>query len=86
MRCVALRLILAALAMARPVQCVTSPGGGVSVSATTRLATSNPSAGTRDGRVLSRRSPSTPSCMKRSCQRHTAVLALPVRRMISAVP
>jgi hypothetical protein len=26
-----------------------------------------------DGRVLSRSSPSTPSCMKRSCQRHTAV-------------
>ena len=27
-----------------------------------------------------------PACMNRSCQRHTAVLALPVRRMISAVP
>ena len=42
--------------------------------------------GTRDGRVLSRSSPSTPACMNRSCQRHTQVLLLTVRRMISTVP
>jgi hypothetical protein len=44
------------------------------------------SGGMRDGRVLSRSSLSTPSCMKRSCQRQTTVLATPVSRMISAVP
>jgi hypothetical protein len=35
---------------------------------------------------LTRGRPSTPACVNRSCQRHTAVLALPVRRMISVVP
>ena len=41
----------------------------------------------REGRVLSRSRPSTPSCMKRSCQRQTQVLlTCPCRRMISAVP
>ena len=40
---------------------------------------SAPSGGIRDGRVLSRRSPSTPSCTNRSCQRQITVLALPVR-------
>ena len=85
-RCVALRLMPTTFAIARPVQCVTSPGGSINVRATTRSATSDAKAGTRDGRVLSRRRPSTPACMNRSCQRHTAVLALPVRRMISVVP
>ena len=32
------------------------------------------------------REPSTPSAMKRACQRHTTGLALPDRRMISDVP
>ena len=40
----------------------------------------------REGRVLSRSSPSKPSVAKRSCQRHTQVLDLPVCRMISTVP
>ena len=40
----------------------------------------------REGRVLSRRRPSTPSCMNRSCQRQTQVFDLPVWRMISLVP
>ena len=40
----------------------------------------------REGRVLSRNSPSTPSCMKRSCQRQMQVFDLPVRWMISIVP
>ena len=35
---------------------------------------------------MSRSNPSTPSCMKRSCQRQTAVLLSPVRCMISTVP
>ena len=51
-----------------------------------RSAISGASGGMRDGRVLSRSSPSTPSCMKRSCQRQTAVLATAASRMISAVP
>ena len=42
--------------------------------------------GMRDGRILSRSRPLTPSVMNRSCHRQTAVLLVPVRRMISAVP
>ena len=61
-------------------------GGDAQASATTRSATSGPSGGTRDGRVLSRRSPSTPSLMNRACQRQTQGFDLPVRRMIPAVP
>ena len=38
----------------------------------------------REGRVLSRVSPATPSCMKRSCQRQTTVLPLPTARMIGS--
>ena len=41
--------------------------------------------GTRPGRVLSRSRPLTPPFMKRSCQRHTAVLLTPAARMISTV-
>jgi hypothetical protein len=52
-----------------------------------RAAPSPPSSGgLPGGRVLSRRSPSTPSCMKRSCQRQTTGLALPERRITSKVP
>jgi hypothetical protein len=71
---------------AAPVQCVASPGGGSIVSATIRSATEASSFGMREGRVLSRRSPSTPSVAKRSCQRQTQVLDLPVSRMIAFVP
>jgi hypothetical protein len=45
-----------------------------------------PRGGMRDGRVLSRKSPGTPSRMNRSCQRQTHGFDLPVRRMILAVP
>ena len=48
------------------------------VSATTRSATAVSSFGMREGRVLSRSSPSKPSAAKRSCQRQTQVLDLPV--------
>ena len=54
--------------------------------ATTRFATSASSGSIREGRVLSRRSPSKPSSMKRSCHRQTQVFDLAVRRMISFVP
>ena len=37
----------------------------------------------REGRVLSRRSPAMPPCMKRSCQRQTQFLLFPTRRVIS---
>ena len=40
----------------------------------------------REGLVLSRRRPSKPCCMDRSCQRQTQVFDLPVRCMISFVP
>jgi hypothetical protein len=85
-RCTELTLMPQACAIMAAVQCVVSAGGSVSVNATTRSATSGPSGATRKGRVLSRNRPSTPSSMKRSCQRQTQVLDLPVRRMIAAVP
>ena len=40
----------------------------------------------REGRVLSRSSPSKPSSAKRSCQRQTQVLDLLVSRMIALMP
>src|SRR6056297_3010353 len=42
--------------------------------------------GTREGRVLSRLSPGTPSSRYRFCQRQTVGFDMPVRRMISTVP
>src|ERR1035437_1244953 len=86
MRCTELTLMRWTLAIAAAVQCVASPGGSARVAATTRATTSGSRGGMRDGRVLSRNRPATPSVMKRSCQRHTAVLLVPVHRMISAVP
>jgi hypothetical protein len=56
------------------------------VSATMRSATEGSSFGMREGRVLSRRSPSTPSAAKRSCQRQTQVLDLPASRMLFVRP
>ena len=73
--------------MAAAVQCVASPGGSpVVVSVDHAGRTSAPSGGMRDGRVLSRSSPATPAVMNRSCQRQTATLLVPARRMISTVP
>ncbi len=67
MRCTALTLMPTVLAIAGAVQCVASWRGALvtqqcRVSATTRSAISRPSGGTREGRVLSRSNPSTPSC------------------------
>jgi hypothetical protein len=86
MRETALALMPQAAAISAAVQWVLSPGGGLEVNATTRSATSGPSGAMREGRVLSRSRPTTPSCMNRSCQRQTQVLDLRVRRMISLVP
>src|SRR5215472_17077924 len=52
----------------------------------TRSTVAAGSGGMREGRVLSRLSPSTPSCMKRSCQRQTTVLPLPTARAMALVP
>ena len=73
-------------AIIAPVQCVISPGGSVSVNATTRAATPLPSGLIREGRVLSRKRPSSPSDIKRSCQRQTQVFEVPVSRTIACVP
>ena len=85
-RCTELTLIPAAFAIAAPVQWLAVGGGPAKVRATTRSATSGRSGGMRAGRVLSRQSPVTPSWPNRSCQRRITVLALPVARMMSAVP
>ena len=58
MRCTELTLMLVALAIMAATQWVASAGGSLSVRATTRSATSGPSGGMRDGRVLSRSRPS----------------------------
>jgi hypothetical protein len=86
MRCTEVTLTPTAFAVAAPVQWVASPGGASIVRATTRSAIEGSSLGTRERRVLSRRRPSKPSAAKRSCQRHTQVLDLPVSRMIAFVP
>ena len=86
MRCTELMLTPTVSANAALVQWVASCGGSSMVSATTRSATEGSSFGTREGRVLSRKSPSTPSAANRSCQRQTQVLDLPVSRMIAFVP
>ena len=75
-----------AAAIARPVQCVASPGGSVNVSSTTRSITAEGNGGRPGLCVLSRNRPATPSRMNRSCQRHTQGFETPARRIISAVP
>ena len=76
----------AAVAIARPVQWVASPGGSVSVSATTRSTSAGGNGSRPCFRVFSRSRPATPSRMNRSCQRHTHGFETSARRMISAVP
>src|SRR6476660_8514805 len=66
-------------ATARPVQCVTSPGGSEQVMARTWATVSGGTGALPGGRVLSRSSPSTPSSAKRCCQRHTAGRLTPTR-------
>src|SRR5713101_1426140 len=85
-RCTERKLTPAAFASIRPVQWVASPGGGPSAKSITRCTVAAGSGGLPGLRVLSRVSPATPSAMNRACQRHTTGLALPDRRMISAVP
>lgn len=61
-------------------------GGAFSVIATTFAARSSGTGGLPGGRVLSRRTPSTPSAMNRSCQRQTVVFAVPMAAKIAFVP
>src|SRR5260370_22819791 len=86
MRCTELTLMPGASAIAAAVQWVVSPGGSFRVSATTRATTSTSSGGMRDGRVLSRNSPPTPSTMNRSCQRQIEFLSTPPCRSTSFIP
>src|SRR5665811_2176718 len=86
MRCTELILMPFSFAIMAAVQWVASAGGSLSVRATTRSATSVPSGGMREGRVLSRNRLSKPPSMKRCCQRQTQVFDLALRRMISLVP
>src|SRR6267143_4691210 len=79
-------LIPTVLAIAGALQWVASWGGAWLVSAMTRSTVSAGSGGTREGRVLSRFNPATPSCMKRSCQRQTTVLSLPTASVMALVP
>src|SRR5450631_3217388 len=80
MRWTELALISTTFAIMAEVQWVASAGGAVWVSVTTRSVMFDPSGRMREGRVLSCRRLSYPACMKRSCQRHTQVFDLPVRR------
>lgn len=78
MRCTELTLMPTASAIAALVQCDASCGGSSMVNATTRSLTEGSSFAMREGRVLSRKRPSTPSTAKRSCQRQTQVFDLRV--------
>jgi hypothetical protein len=71
MRCTDRSEMLAALVIARPVQCVIPVGGSPQVSATTRATVSAGIGGLPGLRVLSRSRPSGPSSAKRCCQRQT---------------
>src|SRR5262249_54348681 len=69
-----------------PVRWLVAPGGGPVRRSTSFWTVAAGSGGLPGLRVLSRSSPSTPCSINRACQRHTTGLALPDRRMISAVP
>src|SRR5580692_10730965 len=73
-----------ALAMARPVQWVTAPGGSRRVRSTTACTLACGTGGMPGGRVLSRSKPSMPSSAKRCCQRHTIGRLTPTRLAISS--
>jgi len=75
-----------ASAIVARLQCVALGGVSCTVFAITLSRISRGSGGTREGRVLSRLSPATPSSRYRSCQRQTVGFDMPVCRMISTVP
>jgi hypothetical protein len=75
-----------ASAIVTRLQCVALGGVSCTVFARIFRRVSRGTGGTREGRVLSRLSPGTPSARYRSCQRQTVGFDMPVRRMIRAVP
>ena len=75
-----------ASAISARLQCVALGGVSCTVLAITFGLVSMGSGGTREGRVLSRFNPGTPSSRYRACQRQTVGFDMPVRRMISKVP
>ena len=85
MRCTELTLMPAASAIAAPVQWVASPGGSP-WSARPRARHAAERRNARRPRLVAQQAVHAFVGMKRSCQRHTQVLVLPVWRMISLVP
>jgi hypothetical protein len=77
MRCTVRSDTSIALAMARPVQWVGSPGGSAQVSAISCWTTSGGTGALPGLRVASRKRPSAPASANRRCQRHTAGAADP---------
>ena len=75
-----------ASAISARLQCVALGGVSCTVFAITLSLVVMGSGGTRDGRVLSRLRPSTPSSRYRSCHRQTVGFDVAARRMISKVP
>src|SRR6056297_881492 len=75
-----------ASAMVERLQWVAFGGFSLTVLAITFMRVSRGSGGTREGRVLSRFRPPTPSSRYRSCQRQTVGFDVCARRMISPVP
>ena len=73
-------------ARARTVQCVSPSGAELRASSATSRTFASDVRGFPGGRVLSRRRPSTPSRMNRSCQRHTVAFAEPVSAITAIVP
>ena len=78
--------MLIASAIRARLQCVALGGVSCTVLAMTFSRVSMDSGGTRDGRVLSRLRPATPSSRYRCCQRQTVGFEVLARRMISKVP
>ena len=72
MRCTERKLTPVAFAMARPVQCVSCPGGLEQLSAKIFATIAVVSLAVPGGRVLSRSKASTPASAYLTCQRHTA--------------
>jgi len=67
-------------------QCVALRGVSCTVLVITFSLVSMGNGGTREGLVLSRLRPSTPSSRYRACQRQTVGFEVRARRMISKVP
>src|SRR6516165_10579597 len=83
-RCTLRRLTPAALAIARPVPCVASPGGPASVIATTCSIVAAGSGFLRPGRVASCSSPATPLAMTAPAT-HASAGCSPIRSRLPAV-